>query len=103
MKKDDLLPVLIVTLTDDDDTAEDLTTASGVTVRIKKPDDTVLALRACVVAADPTTGVVTYTWQAGDTDTAGLLDLEFLATFSAKVKTFPSRGFVKVQVAGILE
>jgi hypothetical protein len=99
LKKGDLLPVWSPTLTDDDGNPEPLGDAIKVEARIVKPDGTKLALRECTIADDASTGVVTLTWIAGDTDTPGRLKIEFVVTYAGGTKTFPSVAFARVQVA----
>lgn len=65
LKNRDTRPVLEVTLKDPDETAHDLTGATGVKLHILLEDGTALS-RDMVIDSDPTTGIVRYTWQTTD-------------------------------------
>lgn len=97
IKRGDLLPALIIQLLDDGE-AFDL---AGYTATLKARDQsgaTVIDAAMSIVAADE--GKVSYTWQAGDTDTEGGLDLEVELehTASGKIRTFPDDGFIPVVI-----
>lgn len=66
---DDVLPALGI-LVKDGNVIQPLTTLD-VYVRWQKPDGTEIPERQAVVAADPTTGIANYVWEAGDLDQAG--------------------------------
>lgn len=67
--KDDVGTKLLVTVTDDD-SAVDISTASSLTIFIKKPDGTVLD-RAGVLNTDGIDGKMYYLTVVGDLDVAG--------------------------------
>jgi hypothetical protein len=96
LKIGDLLPDLAITCTSDG-TAVDLTTATSVQVVCRRQGaDTVLFTRTATGDAN---GLVTYEWQAGDTDTAGRLLFEVLVTWpGASPQRFPAVSFLPVDV-----
>ena len=95
LKKRDTRPVLEVALKDPDGSAHDLSGADSVTLHIRLDDGTTIS-RAMDIDADPTTGIVTYTWQATDwTNDPGLypgthrMEYEVLGPSDARL-TFPN-------------
>jgi len=93
LKRNDTSPSLSVTLKDSAGTAVDL---SGATVRfhMKVPNASSAKVdAAATVDSDPTTGVVQYDWQSGDTDTVGTYYAELEVTYGdASVESFPNNG-----------
>jgi hypothetical protein len=96
IKKGDLKPDLVITCTSDG-AVVDLTTATTVQVVCRREGAaSVLFTRT---ATGNASGVVTYTWQAGDTDTVGRLLFEVLVTWSgAKPQRFPANSYLPVDV-----
>lgn len=72
LKENDTRPALEVTLKNPDATVYDLTNATTVYLNITLSDGTELQ-KEMTVDADPTTGVVTYTWLAADWGAGGLV------------------------------
>jgi hypothetical protein len=74
---------------------------TGATVRFKmrvRGWALVLDALATVVTATGTP-TVEYSWQPGDTATAGLYEAEFQVTYSdGGIETFPNAGFIQVRV-----
>jgi hypothetical protein len=74
---------------------------TGATVRFQmrpRNGTVVLDVIATVVTATGTP-TVEYSWQAGDTATAGLYEAEFRVTYAdGKIETFPNGGFIQVRV-----
>jgi hypothetical protein len=101
----DLRPFLATQLTRKNENgvaqAVNLTGASGVSVRLKKPDNQVVT--AAAVITDTALGKVEYQWASGDTALAGLMTITFLVTWpSAKPESFPPDGAINVRVTPIL-
>ena len=109
LKRGDTSPALIATLKDRDGQPVNLTSAtvlfvmratdsiSGSTPRIQG---------AMQVATDQVAnrGQVTYQWSAGDTDLPGSFAGEFVVTWpTGREQTFPTTGFVTVQINDDLE
>lgn len=82
LPKGALLPLLTATLTDEVGPI-DLT---GTTVRfqMRAPGSSTLKVDAGASVTSAMNGVVTYTWQSGDTDTVGLWIAWFLVEFTLK-------------------
>jgi len=82
LPKGALLPLLSATLTDDVGPI-DLTGAT-VKFQMRLPGSNILKVDAGAVVTSASNGLVTYTWQAADTNTIGLYVGWFLVTFTAK-------------------
>jgi hypothetical protein len=97
LKQHDLSPALKVRLLDDT-TPVDLTNAVAVQL-LMRSRRTGLKVDAPMTVApqnDPDTlGVVSYSWQPGDTDTPGDFQTEIQVTWPlGKPQTFPARGHI---------
>ena len=74
---------------------------TGATVRfqMRARNGAVLMDVAALVVTATGTPTVEYSWQAGDTATAGLYEAEFRVTYAdGKIETFPNDGFILVRV-----
>ena len=75
---------------------------TGATVRFQmraRNGATVIDAAAVVVTATGTP-TVEYSWQAGDTATAGLFEAEFRVTYAGgKIETFPNSGFIAIRIS----
>lgn len=81
--------------------AIDLTTASGVTFRMRKPGGTVISAAASV--DDAATGMVSYAWQSGDLDEVGTYTLEWIIDWGGgSLQTLPSSGTTRITVDDII-
>lgn len=97
IKRDDLSPKLEATLKDISGAVVDLTTATGVTFRLAKPDGAKVSGAATV--EDAAGGVVSYQWASGDTDIIGSYQGEFVVTFPTSLpQTFPSKNYINIEV-----
>lgn len=96
MKKGDLKPDLEILCTDDG-VPVDLTTATSVQVVCRREGATsALFTRTGTGSA---VGIVTYAWQAGDTDTVGRLLFEVKVTWpSSKPQRFPPVSYLAVDI-----
>lgn len=98
IKRGDLLPLLVVELTDAG-AAVDLT---GCTVVLQARDTAgAVVINAPMTILSPATaGRVAYAWQTADTQTARGLDAEIVVTDSlSRPRTFPASGFLSINVA----
>lgn len=99
IKRHDRLPVLRLTLLDDE-TPVDLTNAAATRLLISnlaglKVDQPMVKL----TQVGDTLGQVEYAWQAGDTDTAGTFNAEVEVTWPGGARqTFPANGYFRVRV-----
>jgi hypothetical protein len=99
VKRNDTGSTITATLTDAGGNAVDL---SGATVKFTMTPDgsttpKVNKQGATIVTA--ASGIVRYTWQAGDLDTAGPFRAEWEVTFGGgAVQTYPGTGYLRVYV-----
>lgn len=94
LKNRDTRPIFQVTLLNDDETAHNLTGATGAKLHIKLQDGSAVLTRDLVIDSTPTTGIVRYTWQTADWTDAlvpGLhrMEYEVLGPGSARL-SFPN-------------
>lgn len=55
--------------------------------------------RAAATIVNASTGIVKYSWQAGDTDTAGSYEGEFEITYpDSSVETVPNYGMIEITI-----
>ena len=101
MKKGDRLPLLRAQLTGADGVAIDLT-ASTVTFRMKPRNGGALKVNTTANVVDAVNGIVQYGWAAGDTDTEGIFDGEFVTSTGGLLETMPSSGYVVISVEPVL-
>ncbi len=60
--------------------------------------------RGTVTITTASTGKVSYPWQSGETNQAGLFKGEFEVTYSSGlVETFPAEGAINIRIAGDLD
>jgi hypothetical protein len=102
IKQNDTQPSISATLTEDG-VAVDITGATVTFVmRPRLCRHQVPAANPKVEAAatvvDAATGQVRYDWAAGDLDTEGLFDGEFKVTLAGAVTTYPSTGYIPINV-----
>lgn len=94
LKNRDTRPVLERALLNEDDSAHDLTGATGVKLHITLEGSGTVVTRDMVIDTDPTTGIVRYTWQTADWTAALVpgahrMEYEVLGSSSAR-GTFPN-------------
>lgn len=97
IKQNDTSPSILATLTDGNNTAINLTSA---TVRMHmKSLEGVIKIDSAATVINAVEGIVRYDWVAGDTDTHGTYYVEFEVTYSDDaVETFPNTGSLSVVV-----
>ncbi len=104
IKRNDLLPVLEAILKDADDNPVDLTDATGVVFHMREEETAGLKIEdgSASIDSNPQTGKVSYPWVSNgvkDTDTSGLFLGEFEVTWTGgKIQTFPSQGYISIQI-----
>lgn len=97
MKKGDRLPLLRAELTGADGAAINLTAAS-VVFRLRARGGAIKIAAGAVSIVSAELGVVQYAWSAGDTDTEGVFDGEFIVTIGGLAETVPGSGAVLVLI-----
>lgn len=104
IKRNDTAPAITKSLVDADGAVVDLT---GATVAVLMRDTLDSALKINLAAATvvtPATGAVSYQWVTGDTDTAGLFELEWVVTFAGGTKrSLPATTYDRVMIYGDLD
>jgi hypothetical protein len=99
LKKDDLLPNVRATLTDNEGNAVDLTLATSVRFIMKSPSSDTAKVDAVGTIVTPGSGVVQYTWSGTDTNTSGTYNAEFEVNWGSGVyQTFPANGYLEVEI-----
>lgn len=89
--------LLSLTLREADGTASDLTNAATTTLRVWYADGDVAEFEM-EVDADPTTGVVTYAWQNGETDKIGVHRCEVVIVDADDlVSKWPANGYFRIE------
>lgn len=98
IKQNDTSPFLLATLKDGNGNLIDLTAATvRFHMRAVGASSATVDGSAAIVNEDQ--GAVKYTWQSGDTATAGIYEAEFEVTYSGgAIETFPNDGFIRVVV-----
>jgi hypothetical protein len=94
LKQNDLLPVIVATVTDEDGAAVDLTNASSVAFYLRNQYTGVIKVNGSAGSfVSKPAGTVQYTWASGDTDTIGDYIAEFVITWLTgnKQQTAPQK------------
>ena len=98
IKEGDVLLKIEATLKDENDAVVDLTGAA-VIFKMKGRTSVTIKVDAAATIDDAVNGKVSYTWAAGDTDTAGDYHAEFEVTFTGgSVLTFPNDGYLEIKI-----
>ncbi len=96
LKQGDLAPILTIAFKNGT-TPVDLTGATCV-AKIRRRHQTTVLSKTLTVSS-PTTGIGTYQWVAGDTDTVGTYEVEGLATFPGSIpQRFPQRSDLELHI-----
>ncbi len=97
MKRGDTLPNLRVKLTEAGN-AFNLTDYS-VSMRLRRTDDESLIVDEEITIEDASRGLVTYSWDSGETDESGTYLLEFVADDgTGSTITFPNSGYTRLYI-----
>jgi hypothetical protein len=104
IKKGNLLPEFEVTLENRTETGWEAADLTGTTVEFLMADlnGTKLIESACTVIT-PASGLVKYSWTGTDTSTVGTYQGEFRVTSGGKARTYPNKGYLKIQVVEDLD
>jgi len=98
LKQGDRLPKLRAALTDSNGAALDLTGAT-VAFRFRARGGALLTLAGVAsVVAPATSGVVEFSWGAGDSATPGVYESEWVLTYAGSAQTVPTSGYLVVVV-----
>lgn len=99
LKTGDLRPPVYASLTDSTSGVIDLTSASGVTFIMTPLGASVATVATSASIVTASTGEVAYSWNNGDTDTAGTYNGEFEVDWGSSVyQTFPADGFIEIEI-----
>jgi len=98
IRQNDTSPTITATLTDYNNIPINLT-ASDVVLHMEDLSGTLKLDSAVCTIDDAVEGIVSYSWQAGDTDTIGTYRVLFEVTyFDGGIETFPNKGYLSVIV-----
>jgi hypothetical protein len=105
LKRHDTAPAAQIALEDASRNPVDLTEAASVDFHMKLQNGTDLKVRRAAIVQSPATdGVVVHNWLAGDTDTAGLFNVEIEVTWNdGTVQTFPADNYITVEIVADLD
>lgn len=99
IKQDDQFPEIQVVLKDDDDVIVNLTGVNGVRFIMTNKADATVKVDAPATVVVPAAGLVKYSWEEEDTDTAGVYNAEFEVEFAdGRLETFPNYKNIQVKV-----
>ena len=99
IKQGDTSPALRATLNDPAGVAVDLSGAA-VVFSMKTVSGTLLVDRQTCSIITAASGIVEYSWQAGDTDVSGQHLSEFEVTFAdSSVETFPNFDYLRIKIS----
>lgn len=99
IKQHDQLPELVVTLTDALSDTVSLAGILGVRFIMTDKVTSVKLIDRAATIVDAPNGIVKYTWQSGDTDTASVYNGEFEVEFSdGRCETFPNAKYIGIKV-----
>ena len=99
LRQGDILPPIVATLLDDVGSPVDLTMATAVTFKMRRLDETALTVDAYGEITDAEAGIVSYAWQAGDTDEPAPEYLaDWLVTFPSGVQSFPNPDVITIDI-----
>lgn len=103
LKKGDTEPAFFRELSDVDDSVVNLTGATARFLMRKRGESASVIDAEADIGADPTLGIVSYSWAEGDTDEPGDYDAEFEVTFDGGgVQTFPNADYLHIRILGDL-
>jgi hypothetical protein len=103
IKQNDTAPSIEAVLTDSNDRARSLATASAVRFHMKRENGAVVISAGTGSIVNPGKGIVKYEWQSGDTKNVGTHTAEFEVEYSnGQIETFPNSSYIKVIVKGEL-
>jgi len=101
IKRNDLLPILEAILRDANENPVDLTDATGVVFHMREEAGAAMKITdgLAAIGSNPAAGQVSYAWQTDETDTSGIFLAEFEVTWTGgKIQTYPSKGYISVEV-----
>lgn len=103
LKKDDLRPHVVATLTDATGSVVDLSTAVSVRFIMRAPGETTAKVDSTGSVLTAVSGEVGYAWALGDTNTAGVFQAEFEVNWGGSVyQTFPAEDYIEVEIVSDL-
>lgn len=99
IKQNDTAPALVTVLQDSRGRPRILTGATVVINMRLQSDKSVKISGASVTITDASLGIVSYSFTAANTDTAGVYELEIQVTYSdSSIETFPNNDYVIVTI-----
>ena len=99
IKQNDTAPSLEVALKGSNGRARTLDDVSAVKFHMSKESGTNVISNGTCAITNSTKGIVSYSWQIGDTANTGVFNAEFEVQYSnGQIETFPNSSFIKVIV-----
>jgi hypothetical protein len=97
IKQNDTAPAIEAVLTDSSGRAKSLAAASLIRFNMSTDSGTNVINLGTGAIVNPAKGIVSYTWQAGDTSNTGIHNAEFQVTYNnGQIESFPNSGYIKV-------
>lgn len=108
IKRNDTRPPYIATMKEKigepDESNLDLTDADHVNFIMKAPEALETKVNSLADIEDAATGLVSYTWETGDTDTSGTYQVEFEIHWAdGGVQTVPNNSYGEVEIIDDLD
>lgn len=91
-------PYLRLYVTDKDGNPFDFSSATGVIFLMYDSDGVEKVNAAATIVSPATGGILQYTWQGTDTDTAGEFKAEFDVSYAGELLTLPLDGVIEVKI-----
>jgi len=97
IKQNDTAPALEAVLTDSTGRAKSLIEASQIRFNMSTDEGVNVINLGTGAIVNATKGIVSYTWQTGNTSNTGIHNAEFQVTYNnGQIESFPNSGYIKV-------
>jgi hypothetical protein len=99
LKQNDTAPSIEAVLTDSNGKYRSLADASVIRFNMSTETGTVIIDGGLGTIVNSSRGIVSYTWEVGDTSTSGAHNAEFEVEYTnGQIETFPNSSYIKVVI-----